>query len=387
MLAAALVSLLLWIGLLAGRGGFWRAAERLADAPEPPDWPPVAILIPARNEARTIAEVIRAHARCRYPGARCLVVADDSSTDGTGARAREAIARFPGGAAVIDVPPLAPGWSGKLWALEAGLAEVGHRLPGARYILLTDADILVGPGLLSRLVARAEAKGLQLVSVMAWLDAQGVWGGLLIPAFVFFFQKLYPFPLVNDPRSGVAAAAGGVVLVRAEALSAIGGFAALRGALIDDCTLAARIKAGPPRRPIELVLADEGTGARSLRDNRALGGIAEMVARTAYTQLRHSPLLLLGTLAGLLLLYLVPPVAALCGAVSGNAPLALAGVAAWLLMALAYRPTLVLYGKPAAAALLLPLAALFYCGFTLLSAVRHHFGGGARWKGRRYSSA
>jgi hopene-associated glycosyltransferase HpnB len=385
--AAAALSLAVWIGLLCFRGRFWRADQRLATAPALAEWPAVAIVIPARDEAASIADVAHAHVAGRYPGERALVVADDGSTDHTAALARAAMAGFPGDATVVAVPPLPPGWSGKLWALEAALAEARSRLPHARYLLLTDADIAHGPDLLSRLVARAEDRGLALVSVMARLDAKGIWGGLLIPAFVFFFQKLYPFPLVNDPKSRVAGAAGGVMLVRADALDGIGGMAALRGALIDDCTLAALVKAGPPRRGIELVLADAAADATSLRDNRDLGGIARMVARTAYTQLRHSPLLLFGTALGLALLYAVPPIAVLGWPAHGDARIAALGAGAWGLMALAYAPTLRLYGKPWAAAFLLPLAAFFYCGFTLLSAVRHHRGAGSQWKGRSYPAA
>lgn len=365
--------LLVWLILLFGRGGFWRADQRLEDAPAPRAWPEIAIIIPARDEAATIDEAVRAHLASDYPGGFRVIVADDGSTDGTGDIAQAA------GATVVVVPPLPAGWSGKLWALRAGLAEAA---PEARWLLLTDADIVHAPATLRRLVALAEARGLAMASLMARLDARGFWGGLLVPAFIFFFQMLYPFSWVNRPSSTMAGAAGGCVLIRRDALAGIGGIEAIRDALIDDCTLAARIKNGPPRRAIWLGLADREVISR--RDNRRLAAIVAMVARTAFTQLRHSALWLAGALAGLALVFLAPPALLIAGLVGAGWWPALAGASGWAAMVAACAPTLRFYGFPAWHGLALPLVAALYGAMTFLSALRHWRGRGGAWKGRNY---
>lgn len=372
----AWIVLIAWLVLQFGRGGFWRADQRLGGAPNPGAWPGVVAVIPARDEAATIGEVVRAHRTSDYQGGYAVIVVDDGSADGTGGIARDA------GAHVVAAPPLPEGWSGKLWALQAGVAEAGRVAPEAAYLLLTDADIVHAPDTLPRLVALAEAQGLALASLMARLDARGVWGGLLVPAFVFFFQMLYPFPWVNRPGHRVAGAAGGCVLVRREALEGIGGLAAIRGALIDDCALAARVKRGPPGRAIWLGLADREVVSR--RDNRRLETIWTMVARTAFTQLRHSVLLLGGTLAGLALVFLAPPALLLAGLAGAGWWPAVAGALAWGAMAVAYAPTLLLYGQPAWHGLALPVAALLYGAMTASSALSHWRGRGGAWKGRTY---
>ena len=382
MLAAALFSLLVWIFLLVGRGGFWRADQRLPAEPSPPaDWPEVAVLIPARDEAATIGRAVESHVASRYPGALSVIVIDDASSDGTADVARAAARGSDRTVHVVQAPALAPGWTGKLWALEAGLRAAGQHAPEARYLLLTDADIVHGPGTLSRLVALAEARGLALASLMARLDARG-WGGLLIPAFVFFFQKLYPFAWVNDPARRMAGAAGGCMLVERVALAAQGGFAPIRGALIDDCALATLLKLGPPRRAIWLGLAvDEVV---SLRDNTRLRTVWRMVARTAFTQLDHSAVMLGLTLIGLVLTYLAGPAAVLALPLHGDAVAAAVGAGAWTLSALAFRPTIRLYDQPSWRALGLPVAAALYAGMTLHSALARWRGRGGAWKGRTY---
>jgi hopene-associated glycosyltransferase HpnB len=248
--------------------------------------------------------------------------------------------------------------------------------------LLTDADIAHAPETLTRLVAFAESHGLAMVSLMARLDARGFWGGLLIPAFVFFFQKLYPFPLVNRPGHHMAAAAGGCMLIRRDVLMARGGIAAIREALIDDCALGALIKRGPPAAPIWLGLADREVV--SLRDNRSLGSIWTMVARTAFTQLRHSWLLLAGTVVAMAVIYLGPPVVLAVGLATASPAWIACGAAACGAMGLAYAPTLNLYGRGVWQAVFLPLAALLYTAMTFSSAVRHLQGSGGQWKGRTY---
>lgn len=381
----AMLSLLAWLYLLFFHGAFWRADQRLApQAPSLERWPDVVIVIPARNEAETIAEVVRSHSATDYGGAVRLIVVDDSSDDGTGDIARKAADGGRVQTEIVAAPPLGPGWSGKLWALNAGLARAAEVMPEARYVLLTDADIVHAPSTLGRLVAKAETEGLALASLMARLDARGFWGALTIPAFIFFFQKLYPFPRVNDPTQKMAAAAGGCVLVRRDALDAIGGVAAIKGALIDDCSLAAEIKGDPPSRPIWLGLAEDAVVSR--RDNRALGSVWSMVARTAFTQLRYSLWLLIGSTLGMALIYLAPPVAFFVGLAGGDDLAAAVGGAAWLLSAGAYAPTLQLYRLPMSAGLALPFTAALYMAMTISSAVRHWRGAGGRWKGRVYSA-
>ncbi|MEE2692125.1 MAG: glycosyltransferase [Pseudomonadota bacterium] len=380
----AFLALASWIYLAFWRADYWRAAERLGDSPAPAAWPAVVAVIPARDEAASIAEAVAAHMASDYPGAFTLVIVDDASTDGTADIARRA---GEGGARRLDIiaaPPLEPGWTGKLAAQRAGVDHARATAPDARYLLLCDADIVFAPDALRRLVAKAEAEGLALVSLMARLDARGFWGGLLAPAFVYFFQKLYPFPRVNDPESSVAAAAGGCMLARRDALEAAGGIDSIRTRLIDDCALAQRMKregAGAPR-PIWLGLAEDET--RSLRDNRELSSFWSMVARTAFAQLGHSWPLLAGTVAGMTIIYLVPACAVLAFPFHHDGPAAGFGLAAWAIMAATYRPTAALYGQAGWRAALLPLAAFFYVLMTIFSAVQHERGEGGSWKGRTY---
>jgi hopene-associated glycosyltransferase HpnB len=379
---------------------FLRPLERLSVSWRPAEWPEIVAVIPARNEADTIGMVVSALFASRYEGALSLVLVDDHSDDGTPERAFEAAAargglesqsgeaasgefsaRFKDGRrlAIRHARPLPAGWTGKLWAVSAGLEAAQETAPAARYVLLLDADIALAPATLERLVAHAEKNSLALASLMARLDSRGLWGALLIPAFVFFFQKLYPFRRVNNRADGIAAAAGGCMLVRRDALDDIGGVQSIRGRIIDDCALAAAIK--ETGRPIWLGLAKDE--AESLRDNRSFGSVWNMVARTAFAQLRHSWVLLAATIAGMLL-YLAPPALALAYGVHREAETAIIAGAAWLLTALAYRPTAALYGQPFWAAFLLPLAAALYTGMTVSSALRHASGRGGAWKGRTY---
>lgn len=380
--ALALLSLLAWIWLLAFRGGFWRADQRLGSAPPPPSWPAVVAVIPARNEAAHVGEAAASLLAQDYPGDFRIVVVDDASDDGTADEARRGAAES-NRLTVVAGRPLEPGWTGKLWAVSQGLGEAARIASDAAYVLLTDADIAHDRNNLQRLVMQAEAGGLDLISLMVRLRCRTAWERLLIPAFVFFFQKLYPFPWVNDPRRRIAAAAGGCMLVRRAALQRIGGVAAIRGAVIDDCALAAAIKRTGGR--IWLGLAD-ADGARSLRGYDGLAGIWHMVARTAYVQLRHSPLLLAGTLTGMAVLYVAPAAAVLIGGATGDVACAALGLAAWAATWACYRPMVVDYGQPAAAALMLPVAAALYAAMTLDSARRTRAGRGAAWKGRTYEA-
>lgn len=374
------LSALAWLYLLLGHGRFWLCSERLPAGPiaEPEAWPAVAAVVPARNEEETVAAVIGSLLAQNYPGPLSVTLVDDRSTDATRARA-EAAAAGRTGLTILGGEPLPAGWSGKLWAVHQGIAQALRDRPDVGFIFLSDADIAHAPDTLRRLVAKAEGGRRDLVSLMARLNCETLWERLLIPAFVFFFQKLYPFPRANSVRSGVAAAAGGCVLIRRSALERIGGIAAIRGALIDDCTLARAVKRSGGR--LWLGLAD---GTRSLRVYRDLEPIWMMVARSAFTQLRYSALLLIGTTLGMALLYLVPPLALLTAALRGDGLAALLAAGAWLLMTAAYLPTMLYYRQPAAASLTLPLAALLYLGMTLDSARRHWWGSGSRWKGRDY---
>lgn len=379
--ALALLSLAIWLHLLAFRGGFWRADQRLPLADGHRSAAGVVAVVPARDEEAVVGTALRALLAQEH-GNLHIVLVDDHSRDRTRTIADTLAAEHLGRLTVTGTEPLPPGWTGKLWALAAGVRTARDVAPDATHILLCDADIVMEPGTLPRLLAKAEGDGLDLVSLMVRLDDRGFWGGLLVPAFVFFFQMLYPFPWVNDPRARTAAAAGGCVLVRRDALERAGGIEAIRGALIDDCTLAAAVKRTGGR--IWLGLADS---ARSLRDNGGLAGVWNMVARTAYTQLHHSPFLLIGTLVGMALTFLVPPLLALTLPLHGNDWAAAAGLAVWIGMGVAYSPTLRLYGRPSISALLLPMVAALYSLMTVASAVRHWRGRGGQWKGRVYPVA
>jgi hopene-associated glycosyltransferase HpnB len=368
MMALALLSLIAWLYVTASRA-LWRGAPFLdeTETEGPQTWPEVVAVVPARNEADVIARAVRSLVGQNYQGRLSIVVVDDESTDGTADAARHAGA--------IDVirgtaPP--EGWTGKLWALDTGVRQGLQAHPDASFFWFTDADVEHSSDELRNLAALSEARRLDLASIMVKLACETFWDRLLIPAFVFFFQKLYPFHQVNNPKSHIAAAAGGSMLVRRMALDRIGGLAAIKGELIDDCALAREIKRGGP---IWLGLTES---THSLRPYRSLRAICDMVARTAYHQLRYSPLALIGTVIGMLLLYAVPPLSIVLASTGGF----FFGAIAWLLMAWNYRPTSRLYGQSPWRALLLPIAGVLYALFTLDSALRHWQGRGGAWKAR-----
>ncbi|MEO0309530.1 MAG: glycosyltransferase, partial [Gloeomargarita sp. DG02_3_bins_56] len=346
-----------WLFLWQGRGGFWRADQTLPPS-QPPltAWPGVAVLIPARNEADALPQSLPSLLQQQYNGDFHIWLIDDQSSDGTGELALQ-IAQASGWAGRLtrlSGQPLPPGWSGKLWALEQGWQALQREHPPEqlKYVLLTDADIAHAPDGVTQLVTQAETRGLGLVSWMVLLRCESFWDRLLIPAFVFFFQKLYPFPWVNDPHQPTAAAAGGCILLQYDILQKIGGFAGLRGALIDDCTLAQRVKGLGV--PIGLGLT---AASRSVRPYGTLASTWGMVARTAFTQLHYSPWLLLGTVLGMGLVYLLPPLGVGWGLWTGTPWLvALTGLT-WGIMAGLYYPTLRWYGLPRWWGLTLPWAA------------------------------
>lgn len=372
------VSVAIWAWFLLCRGGFWRADQCLADSCEAPaSWPPVAVVIPARDEAEAIRGAVRSLMEQDYPGDFTVFVVDDNSSDETADIAR-AVTDDPARLQVVAGKPLPGKWTGKMWAVAQGLSRATDRLPDAKFILLTDADIVHGANTIRRLVAKAEADELDLVSLMIRLRCRSAWERLLIPAFVFFFQMLYPFPWVNDPGRRTAGAAGGCMLVRNSALRRIGGISRLRDKVIDDCALARAIKPGGK------VWLGFATESHSLRGYDGLSGIWDMVARTAFVQLGNSRLLLAGTTIGMLLMFVVPPLAVVAGFQFGDAILVWAGLIGWMTMAFLYAPTLSLYNLQMPHGIVLPIAGLLFTAMTLTSAWRTWRGRGAAWKGRTY---
>jgi len=410
VVAVTALAAIAWLYLLLAHGGYWRTDCRLPGvavaAPSRPGsghgpWPSVVAVIPARDEAAILPETLPALLAQQYPGEFSVVLVDDDSTDGTAQVAGGLAARAAGGPPaplkVIAGSPAPAGWAGKVWAMAQGVSAAGER----DYLLFTDADIVFAPGALTSLVTAAEVDRRALVSQMALLRAESGWERWIVPAFVYFFAQLYPFRRAGRERSRTAAAAGGCMLVRREALASAGGLAGIAGARIDDVALARLLKRGPARARCWLGFT---TQVRSVRPYPGLAALWDMVARSAYTQLRYSPLLLAGTVAGLLWLYLLPPVAGLAGLAAlaagggtavgwAGAPVpaaggsglgwaAAAGLAGWAVMAVTYLPVLRLYRLSWWRAPALPLIALLYAGMTVDSARRHHLGRGGEWKGR-----
>jgi hopene-associated glycosyltransferase HpnB len=377
----ALTSAAAWAYLLAGHGGFWSTSTRLpTDPPAPVSWPRVGVIVPARDEALVLPQTLPTLLDQDYPGELGVWLVNDGSRDGT-----EALARTLAGRAgsrvdmrVLDAPPPPPGWTGKLNALQYGIRAASAA--GAELLLLTDADIAHHPSSVRRLVATALAEQRDLVSVMALLHAQTGWERSLVPAFVYFFAQLYPFRRVARPDRRTAAAAGGCVLIRREALERAGGLAEIPNQLIDDVALGRLLKRSGART--WLGFTNDPPEVRSVRPYPRLADLWAMVTRTAYTQLRHSPVLLIGTVAGLGLLYLVPPVATLTGILTRSPLPAVTGLGAWAAMALTQAPVLRLYHLSPLRGWALPAVAAGYVVMTVDSARRHRNGRGGAWKGR-----
>jgi hopene-associated glycosyltransferase HpnB len=376
LVLVGLAALAAWLFLMFGRHGFWLADQVLPPADKGmSDWPDVVCLIPARNEAALIGGTMTALHGQDYPGRLTLILIDDASDDHTVAEA-QAIS----GARhlqIVSAPPLEPGWTGKLWALNAGVAAA----PQAPLIWLCDADIRHSADSLRRLVAQQQRLGADLVSVMARLRSAAFWERWLIPPFIYFFQLIYPFPAVNRPANPIAGAAGGCVLITRAALERIGGIAALRDAVIDDCTLGRLVKQSGGR--LWLGFSD---GVASARAADGLWPLWAMVKRSAFAQLNYNWGLLAGALAGLALTFLAPPLLALGWAWHGNNWAAGLGGTAWALMVITYAPTLKRYGQGAWRGLLLPLITGLYGLMTLHSGLSHLLGRGSAWKGRRYGA-
>ncbi|BCL32672.1 glycosyltransferase [Streptomyces aurantiacus] len=403
-------SLAAWLWLLLGQGFFWRTDVRLPPRRDPDSWPSVCVVVPARDEAAVLPESLPSLLAQEYPGRAEIFLVDDGSSDGTGELARELGRRHGELPLTVGSPGEPPaGWTGKLWAVRHGIGLARAR--GPEYLLLTDADIAHAPDSLRKLVASAVTGDFDLVSQMARLRVESVWERLVVPAFVYFFAQLYPFRWIAVRGSRTAAAAGGCVLLRTAAAERARIPDAIRHAVIDDVALARAVKGSGGH--IWLGLAERGeTVARSdgvrgdaevrgdagVRRNGGIRGNVDsvrpyprlhdlwrMVSRSAYAQLRHNPLVLAGTVAGLAVVYLVPPVALVVGLAAGRYGVAVAGGLAWLLMTATYLPMLRYYRQPLLLAPLLPFTALLYLCMTVDSAVQHYRGRGAAWKGRTYA--
>lgn len=382
---AAWLAAAAWIGMVVARGQFWDArADRLAERPSDTEGAPdVHAVIPARNEGDVIARTLTSVIAQRYAGRLSVTVVDDRSEDDTAAVVA-AVAKRAGAGANVTLERARPrpeGWSGKVWAMAEGVAAARAAGAAPAYWWFTDADVEHADDTLARLVATARGERRDLVSLMVELHCDEPWERLLIPAFVFFFRLLYPFAWVNDPTRATAGAAGGCVLLDDASLVRIGGLERIAGELIDDCSLAAAVAREGGTLWLEL-----SSRSRSVRPYVGLAPIWSMVARTAYTQLRYSPALVAGTVAGMLVLYVAPVAAVALGVARRRPPLALAGLAAWGIMSAAYAPTVRLYRLPRWRALTLPLAGLLYTAMTIDSALRHARGSGGTWKGRHFAA-
>jgi hopene-associated glycosyltransferase HpnB len=375
------ISLAIWTGLTFFRAAFWqvRASDGDAVGQEPLSrWPRVVAVVPARNEAETIERCVESLVRQDYAGELQLMVVDDHSEDGTGALASIAaqsagkVAR----ATILQAEDVQAGWTGKLWALHRGISNAAPSQP--EYYWFTDADIVHSPDTLRRLVAKAESQRLDLASLMVLLQAKTIPEKLLIPAFLYFFLLLYPPKWIADRNARTAGAAGGCILLRREILERIGGISAIRAEVIDDCALAGAVKRSGGS--IWMGLTENSV---SLRSYTTFGEIRDLIARTAFTQLRYSSLLLVGTIAGMLLTYVAPVIFSF-----HTQPLIWRmSLAAWALMTLTYLPTVRFYRLSPLWAPLLPLAAIFYSYATCFSAVRYRMGRGGQWKGRAQAPA
>jgi hopene-associated glycosyltransferase HpnB len=372
MALLALIPVAIWLYLLVGRGMFWTMSERddifegkVGNDPAPPAaWPSVTAVVPARNEADVIARSVGSLLAQDYPGDFRVVLVDDQSDDGTGD-----IARALGGKlTVLAGKPRPAGWTGKIWAMKQGTEAAGT----PDYIWFTDADIDHAPENLRKLMCRAEAGNLVLTSLMVKLHCRSFSEAYLIPAFVFFFDMLYPFAWVNDPKNKTAAAAGGCMLARRGALERAGGVEVIRSEIIDDCAMGRAMKA---QGSIWLGLTNR---AISIRPYQGLPEIRRMVARSAYAQLGYSPLNLLGTFIGMIAVYGAAPALAIFAHQSAQA----SGILAWLAMGFAFQPILRFYRVSPLWGIVLPLIGFVYALFTLDSAIQHWRGKGGMWKGR-----
>ena len=373
----AIICALIWLYLIVGRGAFWLCGVRDTDRPslDVPQWPAVVAVVPARNEANHIAASIGSLLRQEYSGSFRIVLVDDDSSDGTALIATRAAASAPSQLIVVGSESPPRGWTGKIWAVKQGIASAEELQP--EYLLLTDADIVHAPDTLAWLVKHARAGGFVLTSLMAKLRCESLAERTHVPAFIYFFQMLFPFSWVSKPHASTAAAAGGCMLVRADALENAGGIASIRNALIDDCSLAEKLK---KVGPVWLGLTDR---SRSIRPYDTLADVRRMIARSAYAQLRYSPLLLAATIAMMVLTFIAPPLLA----IFATGLTRYLGIVVWLAMTISYIPTLRFYRLSPLWSLALPGIAALYLYYTIISAYDHMRGRGGQWKGRIHADA
>src|SRR5262245_17438522 len=379
LIAFGTVSLLIWVYLLVAHGRFWQirryflpaAVLEEAEAEAPVR---VAVVVPARDEAAVVGRAVGSLLNQTGGHFVHVFLVDDASSDGTAGIAREAArqAGKPHQLTVISGRPLAPGWSGKLWAVQQGVDQALRTSPD--FLLFTDADIAHALDSVASLVQMAESRSLDMVSVMVKLHCRTFAEKALIPAFVFFFFKLYPPAWIANPRRKMAGAAGGGILIRPEILERAGGIAAIRAEVIDDCALARRVKAAGGRLWLGLSSTTE-----SIRPYRTFAEIGRMISRGAFNQLKHSAWLLLFAVLGLSLTYLVPPLLLFF---SHHLASSLLGAAAWLVMIVCFLPTVRFYGLNPLWSAALPVIATFYMGASIHSASRFWSGRGGQWKGR-----
>ena len=373
----AIICALIWLYLIVGRGAFWLCGVRDTDRPslDVPQWPAVVAVVPARNEANHIAASIGSLLRQEYSGSFRIVLVDDDSSDETALIATRAAASAPSQLIVVGSESPPRGWTGKIWAVKQGIASAEELQP--EYLFLTDADIVHAPDTLAWLVMHAGAGGFVLTSLMAKLRCESLAERTHVPAFIYFFQMLFPFSWVSKPHASTAAAAGGCMLVRADALENAGGIASIRNALIDDCSLAQKLK---KVGPVWLGLTDR---SRSIRPYDTLADVRRMIARSAYAQLRYSPLLLAATIAMMVLTFIAPPLLAIFAT---GLPRFL-GIVVWLAMTISYIPILRFYRLSPLWSLALPGIAALYLYYTIISAYDHMRGRGGQWKGRIHADA
>ncbi len=373
------LSLVIWLFLLLFWGGFWLSNQRLKDGDyKLKKYPTVWAIVPARDEAEVLPVSLPSLLNQNYEGEFSVVLVDDNSCDRTSQIAQQTAEKLNKADKLTGIKSktLAKGWKGKLWAIEQG---INSAQPAPDYFLFTDADIKHDLNNLSQLIYKAETEDLDLVSLMVLLRCESFWEKLLIPAFVFFFQKLYPFAWVNNPHKSIAAAAGGCILISNQALLDIGGIAAIKDALIDDCALATAVKS--QGKNIWLGLSKTTT---SLRQYDNLKVIWDTIARTAFDQLNYSFWLLVATIMGMSIIYLAAPICLVIGIITTNWLLTGMALFTWLLMACAYIPTLRLYNLSVLWAFSLSAIAFLYTLMTIDSAIKYYQGKGGSWKGRTY---
>ncbi|NEO52648.1 MAG: glycosyltransferase [Okeania sp. SIO3B5] len=389
LLITSFLNLIIWIYLLLFRGKFWLVDKQLLPIPETEIrkiqcWPSIAAVVPARNEAKLLRSTLKSLLNQDYPGNFKIILVDDNSKDNT-ANVAKFIAQQNDSCTkleVISAGSLPSGWSGKLWAINQGIRYAKLQTPAPDYFLFTDADIEHSCTNIRQLIIKAEQDNLALVSLMVKLQCQTLTEELMIPAFVFFFQKLYPFRWVNNPRNSTAAAAGGCILIRNQVLDEIGGIEVIKNALIDDCSLATAVKQKSTNKKIWLGLTSDTRSKRSYPD---LFSIWSMVARTAFTQLNYSPLLLIATIIGMKLTYLVPSLGIILGVIFSWWEIVAIALLGKILMFLAYLPIVRFYQLSPIYAMSLPTVASIYTLITINSAWRYWRGRGGYWKGRTYS--